>query len=442
MKTKIDFITDLLGNKKLLASQKERLFSLVAEDLKGDKEEVKKIWEEINKLKDKEFTEELSSTDSNNTSSVTHMEDLIDENFVISEKEDNSIILKSDDDINSTNSNNPSLPKKYYNPAGLYKFLLEINQDPKLKSICHLIDSSELEKINEYCNSNIYNYDKHYANILESYSKIENDKKIFAPSYIKALIRGYLTGKKFDGSEISGWSGDDIKLHWGSQSIKDWCYENPGVPPNPDIGLSDKLENGGFQFANPIRIKEDYLQSLGDLVIHFKKMFHIREDNSLLNIIKRQNTYCNWDEKIDFRFDKSSFPENIEFFTDIDKLLQSYNEIIKLIIVFKKVDRPIVLLGLTENENSIYFSINCINGIYGKTLSSAKNRLIGQKYEAVIKKLNGLCNIYLQADFGQKIFSKITIWDDEWNIQKERIEKKCDKAFQGGVEHILEFKRR
>ena len=110
--------------------------------------------------------------------------------------------------------------------------------------------------------------------------------------------------------------------------------------------------------------------------------------------------------------------------------------------MFKKVDRPIVLLGLTENENSIYFSINCINGIYGKTLSSAKNRLIGQKYEAVIKKLNGLCNIYLQADFGQKIFSKITIWDDEWNIQKERIEKKCDKAFQGGVEHILEFKRR
>ena len=53
--------------------------------------------------------------------------------------------------------------------------------------------------------------------------------------------------------------------------------------------------------------------------------------------------------------------------------------------------------------------------------------MIGQKYEAVIKKLNGLCNIYLQADFGQKIFSKITIWDDEWNIQKERIEKKLSK---------------
>jgi len=68
--------------------------------------------------------------------------------------------------------------------------------------------------------------------------------------------------------------------------------------------------------------------------------------------------------------------------------------------------------------------------------------LIGQKYEAIIKKLNGLCNIYLQADFGQNIFSKITIWDDKWNIQKERIEQHCDEAFKGGVEHILEFKRR
>jgi hypothetical protein len=51
MKTKIDFITDLLSNKKLHTSQKERLFSLVAEDLKGDKEEIKKIWEEIDKTK-------------------------------------------------------------------------------------------------------------------------------------------------------------------------------------------------------------------------------------------------------------------------------------------------------------------------------------------------------------------------------------------------------
>ena len=158
--------------------------------------------------------------------------------------------------------------------------------------------------------------------------------------------------------------------------------------------------------------------------------------------MQKQNIFRNWIDKIDFRLDKSSFPENIEFFTDVDKLLQSYNEIIQLIIEFKKDEKPVVLLSLSENENSIYFSIKCINGVYGKSLLSAKIRLIGTTYEAIIKKLNGICNIYLQADFGKKVFSKLIIWDDVWNTQKERVEHPCEEVFQGGVEHILEFKRR
>lgn len=404
-KDKYDFIQEILNNQRLSPAQRERILSLTSAEIKRDKEIG-------NVLEDR----------------VIRLEEMVG--------------VKSSIGISNhpeEESNNPSLPHKYYYPSGLYKYLLEYNQDPVLKSTCHLVDSSELDKINNYCETDTYNYDKHYAKILESYNKIDS---LFAPTYIKALIRGYLTGKKYNGEEIRAWSEDNIEFNWSHKRIKDWCFANPGVPPNPDIGLSDKLENGGFQFANPIGIKEDYLQSLGDLVIHFKKMFHIREDNSLLKIIKRQNSYGNWDEKIDFRIDKSSFPENIEFFTDVDKLLQSYNDIIQLIIEFQKEEKPVVSLRLSENENSIYFSINCINGVYGKTLSSAKNRLIGQKYEAIIKKLNGLCNIYLQADFGQNIISKITIWDDEWNIQKERIEQNCDKEFQGGVEHILEFKRR
>ncbi len=401
---KYDFIQEILINHRLSPAQRERILSLTSAEIK----------------RDKEFSNVLEDR-------VIRLEETVGVKSSIG-------LSKHPEE----ESNNPSLPKYYY-PSGLYKYLLEYNQDPVLKSTCHLVDSSELDKINKYCETDIYNYNKHYAKILESYNKIDS---LFAPTYIKALIRGYLTGKKYNGEERRTWSEDNIEFNWSNKRIKDWCSANPGVPPNPDIGLSDKLENGGFQFANPIRIKDDYLQSLGDLVIHFKKMFHIREDNSLMKIIKRQNSYANWDEKIDFCIDKSSFPENIEFFTDVDKLLQSYNDIIHLIFEFQKEDKPIVGLRLSENENSIYFSINCINGVYGKTLSSAKNRLIGQKYEAIIKKLNGLCNIYLQADFGQNNISKITIWDEQWNIQKERIEHLCDIGFQGGVEHILEFKRR
>jgi hypothetical protein len=428
-KDKYDFIQEVLNNHKLSSAQRERILLLTSAEIKRDKELGRVLEERVIRL------EEMVGINAgirltNNSDDGIALFQLRDED------------LKMNESVKYNNNSeliNPSLPKMYYNPSYLYNYLLTYNQDPILKSTCHLIDSNELEKIKEYCNTDTYNFDKHYTKIIESYDKINN---LFAPTYIKALIRGYLTGKKYKGEELSGWSDDKIVWHWSHKSIKEWSYENPGVPPNPDVGLSEKLENGGFEFVTPLKIKEEYLQSLGELVIHFKKMFHIREDNSLLKILQRQNTYRNWNDKIDFRLDKFSFSENIEFFTDIDKLLQSYNEIIQLIIEFKKDEKPIVFLSLSENENSIYFSINCINGVYGKSLSSAKNRLIGQKYEAIIKKLNGLCNIYLQADFGQKVFSKLSIWDDEWNIQKERVNDPCDKAFQGGVEHILEFKRR
>ena len=427
-KNKYDFIQEVLNNHTLSLAQRERILLLTSAEIRRDKEFGSVLEERVIRLEGK-IGINTGIVLSNNSG----------EGIALNRLSDKELNMTESNKYNNTELINPSLPKNYYNPLDLYNYLLAYNQDPILKSTCHLIDSNELEKIKEYCNTDIYSFDKHYAKIIESYNKI-ND--LFAPTYIKALIRGYLTGKKYNGDEMRGWSDDKIVWHWSHKSIRDWSYKNPGVPPNPDVGLSDKLENSGFEFVAPISIQEEYLQSLGDLVIHFKKMFHIREDNSLLKILQSQNTNRKWVDKIDFHLDKSSFSENIEFFTDIDKLLQSYNEIIKLIIEFKKDEKPIVLLGLSESENSIYFSINCINGVYGKSLSSAKNRLIGNQYEAIIKKLNGLCNIYLQADFGNQVLSKLTIWNDEWNVQKYRVEHQPDEAFQGGVEHILEFKRR
>lgn len=420
-KDKYDFIQEILNNQRLSSNQRERILLLTSAEIKRDKEIGSVLEDRVIKL------EEMVGIKAGILLSNNTLDDI---NIKIFNDEELGIY---EDSINH------SLPKIYYNPSDLHNYLLAYNQDPILKSTCHLIDTFELEKIKEYCNTDKYVFDIHYAKIIESYDKLNH---LFAPTYIKALIRGYLTGKKYNGEELFGWSDHKIVWNWSHKSIRDWSFENPGIPPNPDVGLSDKLENTGFEFVTPINIKEEYLQSLGDLVIHFKKMFHIREDNSLFKTIQKQNIYSGWNEKIDFLIYKSSFPENIEFFTDLDKLLQSYNEIIQLIIEFQKDEKPIVSLRLSENEDSIFFSINCVNGVYGKSLSSAKNRLIGQKYEAIIKKLNGLCNIYLQADFGQKVYSKLTIWDNVWNTQKGRIEQQCDKSFDGGVEHVLEFKRK
>ena len=427
---KYDFIQDLLASKTITSAQREKLLLLTSAEIQKDKKYNIVLEERVQKL------EKIISNESNIQSITTN---------IIGNKKDNILekIKNLDDQLNKSISldvnkkPNPSLPKKYLDPSGLYKFLLAYNQDPILKSTCHLIDSNELEIINEYCNTDIYDYNKHYSKILDSYAKIN---KLFAPSNIKSLIGAYLTGSDFYG-ERKTWSSDNINWSWSDQAIKNWAIQNIGVPPNPDIGLSNKLENIGFEFASPIKIKEDYMQSFSDLVIHFKKMFHVREDNSLYSIIHKQNVFRDWDSKVIFKIDKINFPENIEFFTDIDKLLQSYDEIIKLSLLFKKNDQPLIQLKLYEKNNSIYFSIHDLNGVYGKSLESAKNRLFGGSYPVLVKKLNGVCNIYLQANFGQNVLSKLTIWDNEYNVQEKRIEQKVDKNFTNGVEHIFEFKR-
>ncbi len=427
---KYDFIQEVLASKTLTSVQREKLLLLTSAEIQKDKKFNLVLEERVKKLENRISTD-LNVTSINNDKNT--------------QKKENKFTIE-DEEMNIANSllvninRNPSLPEQYFDPSYLYKYLLAYNQDPILKSTCHLIDSNELEKINNYCNTDSYDYDKHITKILEAFSKTN---LLFAPTYIKALIRGYLTGKNYKGDVEVGWSKDNIKYSWSDNDIKNWTSQNIGIPPNLDVGLSNKLENNGYEFRYPLKINEDYIQSFSDLVIHFKKMFHIREDNSLFSILNKRNISRNWNNEIDFLMDKSSMPENIEFFTDIDKLIQSYDDIIQLIIqksTAKKV-RPQVQIKLYEKGNSIIFSIHDLNGIYGKSIKSAKDRLIGDQYEKIVNKLNGICNIYLQANFGQNNNHKLTIWDSKWNIQKNRIEQKVEKNFKGGVEHILEFKR-
>lgn len=427
---KYDFIQEVLASKTITSAQREKLLSLTSVEIIKDKKFNIVLEERVLKL------EKIISSDLKFTS--INSEEII-------QKKVNKIATE-DEKINNANSSvvnnnrNPSLPEQYFDPSYLYKYLLSYNQDPILKSTCHLIDSNELEKINNYCNTDTYDYDKHIAKILEAFSKTN---LLFAPTYIKALIRGYLTGKNYKRDVAVCWSKDNIKYSWSDNDIKNWTRQNFGIPPNPDVGLSNKLDNNGYEFISPIKINEDYLQSFSDLVIHFKKMFHVREDNSLFSILIKRNISRNWNKEVDFLIEKTSVPENIEFFTDIDKLMQSYDDIIQIIILkaIEKKVRPLVQIKLYEKGNSIFFSIHDLNSIYSKSIKSANNRLIGDQYEKIVSKLNGICNIYLQANFGQNNNYKLTIWDSKWNIQKNRKEQKVEKNFTGGVEHILEFKR-
>jgi hypothetical protein len=264
-----------------------------------------------------------------------------------------------------------------------------------------------------------------------------------APAYIKSLIRSYLTGKNYN-DEDSFWTENEIKVNWMDPDLEKWCENNPEVPPLPDEGLMEKIENRGFKFSNPIFIKEsnEYITTFSELVIFFKKQFHIRSDNSLRKIIEGFNSVPFWKDRLVFEFEKD-FPKNIEFFTDVDKLKQAYRRILELILEQCELNNApnLVKLKLIEFEDRIEFSIIHDDFNYGKTLTNTLERL-GTSYENLInRQINGLCNFYLRADFEGGSSYEIGIWDRPglWKSIKP-IPSKLDQAV-GGVEHVFEFRK-
>ena len=129
-KGKYDFIAELLELKKLTHEQKERILKLSVIEIQNESNidlELRKRIELIEK--------KIKS---------------IEEPFIEEEKKD------------------LSLPT-YIDPKGLSKFLIEYNQDPILKYTCHLLDDPDaIEHINNECNSESYNFEKHQILIAES----------------------------------------------------------------------------------------------------------------------------------------------------------------------------------------------------------------------------------------------------------------------------------
>ena len=328
-----------------------------------------------------------------------------------------------------------NLPEKYIDPQNLYNFLLSYNQDPVLKYTCHEIDDEDVIKdINNKCNTEQYNIVKHQELILKAFNELTEqyeDKKI--SKYIYALIRTYL-----DGGDNKEWSSDRIKINWKSSELIEWSNKNPGVVPNMGINLINKVKNNGFEDIDSFNsgLKNERITTFSKLVIYFKYLFHIREDNQLKKLIEIQNKKNNFDEKIDFIIKDDDFWNNIELFTDVDKLIQAYKRIIEMILDFTKKsgNKPKIVLVFKEENRSVIFSIHHMNTVFGKNPNDIIKRL-GEQHSNLIKnQINGLCDLYLKADFGHSTYSEINLWNGKGRKERELDEFK-------GVEHILKFKK-
>jgi hypothetical protein len=349
--------------------------------------------------------------------------------------EENLIIEKDNDKaLTNTSEDYDDLPI-YIDPCHLYKYLFSYNQNRVLKSTCHKIDRSEFEDILQYCAIEEYDFQVHRKKVIEEFEI--HDKK-FAPASMKNLIRVYITGCEYGKKKLLSWSSLKIETTWSSEDLELWCLKNPNLVPSPDEGFMEETKNIGFELSQPIRIQsgKDQLKTFSDLIVHFKRLFHIRSDNSFKKMIGEINSGPYWKGKIEF--EDNELPKNIEFFTDVDKLRQSYYKILGIIekngVLPKKVK-----VFLLEYDDRVEFCILDKDVYYAKSLNNVTERL-GKEYRHLIKKgINGICNFYVRADFEGEGAFQIGIWDkaDLWKKKPPKPIKLKESV--GGVMHVFEL---
>lgn len=449
---KYDFIFELLNNKKLTTNQRENILHLSSFEIIKDKERGDILEERIKRIED------LINENHNNIINDDAIEESqpfykVNEISIISSNNEKNIkprkvktVSSRIDEVKDIEYNTSHFPKivndtdkvkliKYLNPSSLYKYLFEFNQNRILKSTCHEIDDNALADINEYCRTETYDFHKYLEKIISAFE--EHDKKYNCIFSTKSIIRGYITGKDYYKNQLkNGWSSDNIHISWADSSLYDWALINK-IPPNSSQEYFKTKRKKGFEIkAFTSKLSNKRIQTFRELVLYFKCLFHIRADNSLKSILCNINENNGFNEKIIFHIDDDTFPSNIELFTDVDKLIQGYIKLVKLIIEqHTKDSKPEVKLSFYEIGNSVCLSIHHLNNTYNKTIQNTLERR-GQSYtDLIAKQLNGMCNLYLKADFGREEKAEINLW----NGKKMNANTGSLNNFTGGVEHIFEF---
>ncbi len=333
----------------------------------------------------------------------------------------------------------------YISPRNLYEFLYRFNQDPILKYTCHEIDTTEtIDEICRLCGTDTYSVRRHseiissaFEHLMESLKKdnIYTDKKMYG------MMSVYLTGSTRNGG--TQWSSLNINTNWASEDLLSWGDNNPGKVPSPGRNIAKKQKNRGYVLANAIRsnLSGRRILPFNELVIYFKCLFHIRRDNSLKDILTYTNEIEDYEnDNINITFVENAFAVNIDLLTNVDKLIQAYTNIIRICKKCTLEGDVNIQLSFFEDNGHVFFCIHHVNTIYGKSLSATTQR-IGEDHSNLIKnQINGLCDLYIEADFGDHRYARIALWYEDSNplgetpnIAVENLEN-CQ-----GVKYILKF---
>lgn len=323
----------------------------------------------------------------------------------------------------------------YISPNELRTFLYKFNQDEILKYTCHEIDTEEtIEEINKKCNTEKYDFEQHSkliirrANALFEEQQLKNDK-------FRGLLKAYL------GISHKPWSTLEVTIWWNHGELIKWSKENEGIILSPGRNIAKKQKKNGYRLQKPIKsyLTGERIDTFSKLVIYFKSLFHIRRDNSLMGILLYQNQKLGIDG-INISFSEENFNDNIELLTDVDKLVQAYKKILKICKEANKDNEINIELSFYESDDKVFFTIFDKGHSYGKPLKAATER-IGESQANLIKnQINGLCNLYIEADFDEKTSARIDLWTEKSStLGGDTKISSCRVNKVNGVKYILEF---
>jgi hypothetical protein len=387
-KTKYDFIKELLEDKKINQNHRERIIELASKEISLEGTLEKRL----------QKIEEIIFSDN-------HL------------------------DIKPTNSDIPPEPQNlpnYIDPSNLYNALLAYNQNPILKTTCHPISSANIDDIVHQSFITEYDYKKHLELIKLNFEELA--KKVKFTKNMYALINNYLTGE-------GTWSSQNIRENWSLKDLEDWANINPNIVPNPEDSLIEAFGNEGYQLEKPFvsQLTNNTIRNFSELVLFFKSLWHIKDDNPLQRILEKRNVDYKYQEWANIQF--INFSQTLNLFTDVDKLVQTYSKIIGLIKENSNPNHQEIVISFYEEASKKILSIHQLNTCWKKTISDTIERPFGNSMLPLIEKqINGLCDLHIRAKFEENQNYEVNLWNG-----KERNEKPI--PIFDGVEYLLILKK-
>lgn len=356
--SKSEFVIKLLDDKSINSQQRVKLFGLVARDFVNSEEVLTKIAEDVEEIK-------------------------------------TGARLKEEEKPGNQENEKEQIKIKYLSPQQTSEFLYKFNEDPVLKSATHLVDANELDYLENIFGSS-YTYDKHLFHLKKRFNKLKHKFTINKKLFKKISV--YLNGG-------SNWSSDAVKINWSSSEILKWSKENDNKCPNVD---EENLKYESFTLPEPIKIAGTDINTFSDLVLEFKKQIVIKEPNTFSANFKRWKTP--YEKKANINI--VSQDTGIILFTDVEKLKQAFNVLIKLCLAKsdKKPDISISFDEFKKDSNSkVIVSIHQTNTIYKRNQYDFDR--LGQTYKNLIEnQLNGICDFQVKAQLKDDTCHQKSVW--------------------------------